>query len=407
MKEIRVLVISHMYPKNEKSISGIFIKQQLKSLIKQHCKIKIISPVPYVPKLFRTNLRRKEYSHISRTIFTEGIPIYCPRYIRAPGSWFHGISCYTIYYGIIREFNKIIEEFQPHILHTYTITPDGYAGLMFRKKYRFPVICSLLGSDINVYPNYKPLTLNLTKKAISNIDQLISVSQSLKFVAESIALPKREIEVVYMGCDINKFINNKESRKNIREKLYISPKEVVLLFVGSLLKQKGIFDLVEAFNQTYKKYKNLRLIFVGKGFAYSEIVNKLNELQFKNKIYIVGEKSHNKIPDWLNASDIFVFPSHSEGLPNVVIEAMACGKPVIATKVGGIPEAVQDGKSGILIEKGDIKALSNAINYLIRNKQIRISMGNKGRKIVEEKFTWNKSSKILRKIYDEVLLRQN
>lgn len=407
MKEIRVLVLSHMYPKNKKSISSIFIKQQLKSLIKQHCQIKVISPVPYVPKLLRTNLRRKEYSLAPEAIFIDGIPIYCPRYICAPGSWFHGISCYTIYYGIIKKVKKVIEEFKPHILHTYTITPDGYVGLMLKKKYKFPVICSLLGSDINVYPNYWPLTLNLTKKAISNMDQLISVSQSLKSIAENIALPKREIKIVYMGCNINKFINNKESRKNIREKLGIFPKEVVLLFVGSLLKQKGIFDLLEAFNQTYKKYKNLRLIFVGKGFAYNEMVYKLNELQFKNKIYIVGEKSHNKIPDWLNASDIFVFPSHSEGLPNAVIEAMACGKPVIATKVGGIPEAVQDGKSGILIEKGDIKALSNAINYLIRNKQTRISMGNKGREIIEKKFIWDNHSRSLRKIYDKVLLMRN
>ncbi len=407
MKEIRVLVLSHMYPKDKKSIFGIFIKRQLKSLIKQHCQIKVISPIPFVPKYFRSNPRRKEYSQIPKTISIEGIPVYCPRYICAPGSWFHGISCYTIYYGIIREVKKIIEEFQPHILHTFTITPDGYAGLMFKKKYKFPVICSLLGSDINLYPNYRPLTLNLTKKAISDMDQLISVSRALKFVAENIALPKREIEVVYMGCDINKFINNKESRKNIREKLVIFPKEIVLLFVGSLLKQKGIFDLVEAFNQVFKKYKNLRLIFVGKGFAYNEIVYRVNKLQLENKVCIVGEKSHDKIPDWLNVSDIFVFPSYNEGLPNAVIEAMACSKPVIATRVGGIPEAVRDGKSGILIERGDIKALSNAINYLIKNKQKRISMGNKGRQIIEEKFTWDRSSIILRKIYERVLLTQN
>ena len=124
------------------------------------------------------------------------------------------------------------------------------------------------------------------------MDQLISVSQALKFASENIALPKHEIEVVYMGCNNSKFINNKESRKSIREKLDISPKEVVLLFVGSLIKQKGIFDLLEAFNQTYKKYKNLRLIFIGKGFAYNKMIYKLNELLFNanlirlyNKLY--------------------------------------------------------------------------------------------------------------------------
>jgi len=406
MKEIRVLILSHMYPKNNKSISGIFVKQQLKDLRKHHCQIRVISPVPYVPKYFRNNPRRKEYSRISKTMSIEGIPVYYPRYIRAPGTWFHGISCYSIYYGIIREVNKIIEEFQPHILHTYAITPDGYVGLMLKKKYKFPVICSLLGSDINVYPNYRPLTLNLTKKAISNIDQLISVSKSLKFIAEKIALPKREIEVVYMGCNIEKFKNNRKSRRNIREKLGISSEEIVLLFVGSLIKKKGIFDLIDAFDQTYKKYKNLRLILVGKGSDYNKIVYRLNKLQLENKVYIVGEKIHDRIPEWVNASDIFVFPSYGEGLPNAVIEAMACSKPVIATRVGGIPEVIQDSKNGILIEKGNVRAITNAINCLIEDKKGRISMGKQGRQIVEEKFSWYKSSIILREIYDRILLKQ-
>ena len=101
----------------------------------------------------------------------------------------------------------------------------------------------------------------------------------------------------------------------------------------------------------------------------------------------------------LNAADIFILPSHSEGLPNVVLEAMACGLPIIATRVGGIPEAVEDGKSGILVEKQDVASLTRAIKYMVENKDEARQMGILGRIIIESRFLWKDNAKQIIDIY--------
>jgi len=403
MKEIRVLVISHMYPKKPLDVN--VIHQQLKQLLREKCQVRVLSPVPYAPRIFWTNARRKAYGQVSRSNLIDGIPIEFPRYIRAPGSWFHGISGYTMYKSVSRfgKFDSIIKEFNPDILHTYAATPDGYAGLMLKKKYRIPFVCSLLGSDINVYPDYRPFGRKVTRQVISGADQLVAVSHALKTAAKAITQPKHAIQIVYMGVDLDNFRDREEVRTQFRAKLGILPKEVVLLFVGGLLKAKGVLDLIDAFTQLYNHYRNLRLVFVGDGSARGELRRRISELHIEDKVHIVGEKPHEEIPCWLSASDIFVLPSHREGLPNVVLEAMSCRRPVIATRVGGIPEAVEDGVNGILVDKGDVVSLAKTIAYLTKDELTRRIMGRKGRQIVSERFTWKKSGQTLREVYDKVL----
>ena len=123
----------------------------------------------------------------------------------------------------------------------------------------------------------------------------------------------------------------------------------------------------------------------------------------QDKIHLLGAQPHNKIPDFLSASDILVLPSYNEGLPNVVLEAMACSRPVVATKVGGIPEVVKDGETGFLVNKEDVNSLIKAIDKLLSNEKLCIEMGLSGRKIIEEKFTWEKNAKKHIEIYEKLI----
>ena len=130
MKEIRILILSHMYPRVTDSVSGIFIHQHVKNLLRIGCRVTIISPIPYVPRILQTNLRRKGYRKTQLVDTIEGVTIYYPRYIRLPGQWFHGLSCYTMYWGIKNTVKQLINNFKPDILHVHVATPDGYVGLM-------------------------------------------------------------------------------------------------------------------------------------------------------------------------------------------------------------------------------------------------------------------------------------
>lgn len=403
MKKIRVLVLSHMYPRKTAPISGIFIHQQMKALLKEGCQIKVISPVPYAPRIFWTNPRRKGYGQTPLFDLFEGIPVYHPRYICAPGKWFHGISCYTLYQGINKFVSSMMKKFQPHILHTHTATPDGYTGLILRRKYNISLVCSFRGSDINIYPKYDRLISHLTKKVISEADQIITVSNALKRVTETIAKPKKEIRVIYNGCDFKKFIFKSTSKSMVRKKLGISSGSKVLIFIGNLTKTKGIYELTEAFVRLSNQNSNLHLIIIGDGPGRLLLKKRLFQVGLQKKMHLMGKRPHSEIPHLLNASNIFVLPTHYEGLPNVVLEAMACSKSVVATRVGGIPEIVKNGKTGFLAKPKDVDSLVEAIDFLLSHPGEAKKIGERARKLVLENYTWEKSAEKTIKVYREVL----
>jgi teichuronic acid biosynthesis glycosyltransferase TuaC len=394
-----------MYPNKANYNSGTFIHNQIRSLGKKDCLINVISPIPYSPKVLRFRPRWTSYGLIPEHEVIDGISVYYPRYLRLPGKRFHGLSCYSMTWGIEKSMHSIITEFRPHAIHAHMATPVGYVGLILKKKYHLPLICSLRGSDVHTYPNFGRLSMHLTAKVLSETDQLVSVSSALKTEVETIAKPKEEIKVVYNGCDINAFKFNGRDRNAIRNKMQLSAQDKVIIFVGGIVRSKGIYELVNAFINLVNKYKHLHLIILGNGPEYTTIKNIAFFKGLTNKIHLAGNIPHDEISQWLSASDIFVLPSYNEGLPNAVLEAMACSLPVVATKVGGIPEAIEDGQSGMLILKEDTDSLRKAICHLLNNEELAKQMGRNGRRIVEQQFSWPKNAEKMLQIYGEVIGR--
>jgi len=243
----------------------------------------------------------------------------------------------------------------------------------------------------------------LTSRVITKANRVTAVSGALKTAAEKIACPREEIAVVYTGCDLERFSFSEAARAAFRERLNISLESPVLTFIGGLLRTKGLFELVDAFLFVRQEHPDLHLIIIGTGEDASTLVEKAVEADVRDKVHFVGARPHDEIPGWLSAADVLVLPSWHEGLPNVVVEAMACERPVVATRVGGIPEAVEDGESGILVDKGNVEALVKAIALLLKDEGRRQSMGVIGRQIVENKFTWERNAIRMTKVYEEVL----
>jgi glycosyltransferase involved in cell wall biosynthesis len=305
--------------------------------------------------------------------------------------------------GIKNTVASLVSWFKPDIIHSHTATPDGYIGLRLKKKYKLPLVVSLRGSDVNVYPYGDDLTFHLTKKVITESSKITAVSHALKKQAMKVSGARKDIDVVYTGCDLKRFCFNKEARMSVRKRLGIAEGSSVLIFVGQLQRTKGIYELIEAFKLVHDNYPELHLICVGNGIDAKPITAIVENTGIKKYVHLVGHRPPNEIPNWLSASDILVLPSWYEGLPNVVVEAMACSRPVIATCVGGVPEAVEDGKNGILIKRGDIKALAIAIEDLVGDPERCTDMGNVGRLITEKKFTWEKNAAEMAKIYYRAL----
>ena len=400
---MRVLILSSLYPRESDLTSGIFIHTQAKILTDNGCKIIVVSPVavPLIPTRGWASWGNSK--NVRHEDIIEEIKVLYPRYLHLPRRIFREYSFCIYYYSIKRTVQRVIKAFQPDIFHAHTSTPDGFVGLLLRNKFALPLVVTLRGSDINVYPYRSRLFFDLTKKVISRADKVIAVSNALKVAAERIGSPQERIAVIYNGCDTKRFTFDSDTRSSLRKRLGIPAKSIGFLFIGHLIKKKGIFELLEAFSSIVRNRVDSYLIFVGHGREMEVLTRKVSDGGIGNRIYFVGTRCHEEIPWWLSMSDVLVLPSHSEGLPNVVLEAMACQRPVIATKVGGVPEAVVDGKTGILLEPRNPIALAQAMTRLAHDKDLRSKMGNNGRQIVMQKFSWDKNIENLINLYKSIV----
>ncbi len=232
----------------------------------------------------------------------------------------------------------------------------------------------------------------------------IAVSESVK---ETVKHLTSNIEVVYNGVDISKF-TPEISREGFRKRYQIPLNISVVGTIGAVVKRKGIRVFVEAAVDILKVVPNVKFIIVGGALTQEEGTyrDKIEELVIKlnlqEKIIFTGFIEN--VPEAIAAMDILVFPSiEPEGFPLGIIEALACGKPVIATDINAHLEIIQHGINGLLIEINNKTALSKAVITLLTDKEKAKEMGRQGRKIVEEKFTIQKNIAAIEKIYEKLI----
>jgi glycosyltransferase involved in cell wall biosynthesis len=189
-------------------------------------------------------------------------------------------------------------------------------------------------------------------------------------------------------------------KNKIRRKLNLPLDKKIILFVGYLWPIKGLNYLVDAIPDIVEKQPDSLFLFIGRGHLRNKMIKKCRKYSIEKNVRFLGGKEHDEIPIWLNASDMLILPSLSEGRPNVVLEAMACETPVIATRVGGTPELVENGFNGILVEPKDPKEIENAALTLLADEDLREKMGKNGRKkILRDGLTWEKHAEKTIEVY--------
>ena len=189
---------------------------------------------------------------------------------------------------------------------------------------------------------------------------------------------------------------------DVRKELGIEEKDFFILFVGRLIKMKGIEYLIRALKDLISQYGNLKLVIVGDGNARED--NERMASSIRENVIFAGYR--NDVYRFMCAADIVVLPSLCEGCPNVVLEAMACGTPVIASRVGAVPDIIENDETGIIVEPKDVEGLKKALVRLMENRELAKKMGERGRERVEKEFTWDAVCKKLEKFYGEVVRRE-
>lgn len=227
-------------------------------------------------------------------------------------------------------------------------------------------------------------------------DAIIAVSEAVRgSLIKNYFLDPQEVFTVYNGVEVRKLETTRPQRPRRSEvgrgNLKLETGKKTILYLGRIDRGKGLENLLEAVSNLASHISHLKLLIVGSGPECDYLNDRSKELGLTDVVEFVGQVRYEETPKYYCEADVFVYPSEAlEGLPMSVVEAMAAGLPVIASKVGGIPEAVTDGETGLLVEPGNVQELSAALTKLLTNDELRSEMGRRAREVAEEKFSQEK-----------------
>jgi len=307
-----------------------------------------------------------------------------------------GVAPKTSLWGAISYAVKAfaqIRRINPDIVHAQRFYREGLAAFLAKllNKKRYCIWCR--GSDVYLPWRFKGLALKLF---LGQADAVIALTQDMRGKIRQTY--HRDASVIPNGIDLRRF-----EQLSCRSKVKSAPNGVkTLLFVGRLHRIKGVAYLIEAMTTIIKRNPKARLLLVGDGEERQNLENLVTKLGLTKYVTFIGKVPNEKVPQYIAASDVFVLPSLSEGFGIVLLEAMACGLPIVATNVGGIPEIVQDGENGFLVEPENPEGIAQKVLTLLENDDLRrrISQNNLEK---AKNYSWEAAVDKLEKVYLEVV----
>lgn len=397
---LSVLLFSNLFPNPEQPLRGNFVENLLLEMRKM-ADIHVISPLPWFPanvfpqKLKHINSDWCAYSKIPGFFDWKGFEVYYPRYPFIPviSRIFHPVLMALAVFGLVRE---LVREKKIDIINSHWIYPDAIAAAWIGKRLKIPVVATAHGSDINIYGNYKWRRPQI-RWALNNSENVVTVSKALSSnVVKNLDFNSDKVSVIPNGVDVRKFYPL--SREDARSKLGLKRNGKYVLFVGRLHEVKGLSYLFQALGILKKRNAlSFETILLGDGPLLSDLMKQVDSLGIKDRVVFKGAKPNSELPLWMNACNVLCLPSIWEGQPCVILESLACGTPVAASRVGGIPELI-DESNGMLSEPENPSSIAEALEECIRKSWNSTLIAEK-----MKGFSWESSAHAYIALFDRVV----
>lgn len=330
----------------------------------------------------------------------------------------------TRYWRFARSASKKLEELDKKIgfdvIHanlplvpSFAIPSDSAKALVcaVHSTWKGEAIVTRRDNPKNLNPNEKMMLRfnfmlrSYEKKLMKRSDALIAVSKyTVDELTELYGIDEEKIHVIYNGVDVEKF-KPRTNRAELRREFGLEEGQKIVLFVGRLYHRKGLEILLHSIPPVLQEFRDVKFVISGTGFKKKEErLRKLaKELDIEDHVTFLGYVPDEKLPDLYADSDIFVLPAIYENFPFAILEAQATGLPVISTKVGGIPEFLVDNENGFVIDPGDSTQLTQRVLTLLQDPKLAKEMGDRGRKLIEEKFSWRLITSQVIDLYHKLL----
>lgn len=401
---LRVLVVSGLYPKPGSPLSGLFVHRQVEALRQRAVDVRVVCPVarPLLPfgdgGAFASRLDGPRNDEV------EGVPVTYVPYRHVP----HRLSTRLEAASLVRSLRTHLggdgRADSVDLLHGHWLFPAGWATTVLASDRDVPAIVTAHGSDVHRYPAANRGTARFTRRTLERADAAVAVCRDLAGRMRALAGDAASPAVVYNGVDARRF-QPPADREALRRGLGLPVEGTGICSVTRLVAEKGVPELFRAFRRLAEERPELWLALVGEGALLGDVGRRARDAGLADRVFLPGAVPHAEVPSWLGAADVFALPSHAEGLPVSVLEAMACGLPVAATSVGGVPEAVDD-EVGRLVALGEPGRLADALGELVADPGLRDRLGGEARRRVERSFTWSRSAERLADVYRDVVDRR-
>jgi teichuronic acid biosynthesis glycosyltransferase TuaC len=351
---MRVLAVTKIFPNALEPRSAPFNRLQFSALA-EHCDLEVLAAIPWFPgaSAFQRWSSTGRLTSVPELEDIGGLKVRHPRYAYVP-RFGHGIAGH-LYAASLAPLVLSYRGRVDVLLGSWAY-PDGYAAVILAEMIGVPAVVKVHGSDLNVLAKW-PGPRQRLEWALPRAARVVAVSRPLAEAAVGLGVAPDRVDLVPNGIDRRVF--HPRDRGEARRELGLAPEGPIALYVGHITEAKGAFDLVRAFAAAGAALRGTRLVMVGDGTgmrACAELCQKLGV-----DVCFVGAEPHERVPLWLAACDVLVLPSWNEGTPNVVLEALACGRRVVATTVGGIPDIVTSDELGRLVPPREPQQLAAAL----------------------------------------------
>ena len=390
---MKILALTSSYPRFEGDPTAPFIESITRKVAEHGCRTDLV--LPENAQWSRPASENGIHYHVCRysprrswtpwgysEALEGGVKIRRPLYAMAP----------VVAASMLTRSNGVAKAGCIDVVHAHWVVPNGPIAALTAARHHLPLVISLHGSDISVAQRSAWMgraarwTFGRASAVTAPSEDLIDRARSLGATGD--------LEVIPYGGDPDAFRVEPSVAARVRERLGVSSSDVLVLAIGRFVHWKGFGDLVDAVRLARSSGSPVRLVLVGDGDLRDDLHAQVRSAHLEEHVSFVGMAARGDVPEYLGAADIIAVPSvhydgYVDGLPNVALEAMAAARPVIATRVGGLPQVIRDGENGLLVDERDPVALARAIATLAGDAQQRAAIGAAGRERVRTELDWD------------------
>ncbi len=390
LRGLRVLTFGTLFPDSHRPQHGIFVERRLGELRKQPgIDARVVAPVPWFPSGSPLFGAWSEFARVARREVRDGVVVDHPRFPVLPRIGMN-VAPWLLARWALPALQRVrAEGFDFDVIDAQYYYPDGVAAVLLGRKLGRPVTVTARGSDLNVIARY-PLPRRMIRYAAAQAAASIAVCDDLARQLITLGAPPERVQVLRNGVDLTVFAPPRD-RARLRSELGVT--DFTLLAVGNLVPLKGHHLIVAALGDL----PGVTLAIAGSGPEEANLRRLVAGAGLAGRVRFLGRLTQPELCRWYGAADALVLPSESEGLANVLLEAMACGTPVAATAVGGTPEVVDAPDAGVLIGERSIAGVRAAVNALRAALPERAATRRHA-----ERFSWAATASSLARLLSQV-----